>query len=429
MSERRIKVNYVARVEGEAKLDVKVSNGEINELILNVWEPPRFFEGFLVGRKFSEVPDLVARICGICPVSHMTTALRAIESAMGINPSQQTKELRRLMALSQIVASHMMHLYMLSAPDYMGYDGIVEMLKEHPSLIKRVLKMKGIMNRLTAIVGGRSLHPMTPVVNGFTRVPGREELEDALKGLKAIKEDAVETARFISSLSLPNFERETEYVALRRPNEYPVNEGRLVSSGGLEISERDYYDYIMEKQVPYSNAKHCTVKGRGAFMVGALSRVNLNFEFLSSDTKEIANDIGFKVPSYNPFTVNIAQALEIINGVDECISIIEKLHPRKEDRSFRVKAGIGVSLTEAPRGILCHSYRINSEGVVEWADIRTPTAHNVFNIEKDLWQMLPEILHRSLDEITLQCEALIRSYDPCFSCSVHFLKLNIEDIR
>lgn len=419
MSSRKIEIGYVARVEGEAGLKIKVSVGQITELVLDVWEPPRFFEGFLVGRKYYEVPDLVARICGICPVSHMLTALKALEKALGINPSQQTRSLRRLMALSQILASHLVHLYMLALPDYLGYESVVGMMPDYGEEIGRLLRMKTVANDLTRAIGGRALHPVTAVVNGFTRLPSIGELRRLAEALKGIKEDALETVRLFANLPYPDLQSRSEYVALRNPERYTFIEGRVVFSEGLDIAEGEYEDYFEEEQVPYAMAKRSIVKGRGAFRVGALARVNLNFHQLSEAAKEAAREVGFEPPSHNPFHNNLAQALEVLHCEDECISIIEGLDLKEEERAFAVRAGEGCAITEAPRGLLYHKYGINAKGVVEQANIVTPTAHNVFNMEKDLRELAPSLLDLSEKEATLRCEELIRSYDPCFSCSVH----------
>jgi len=426
MSGTVVKVDYVARVEGEASLYVEIKDREVKKLELNVFEPPRFFEGFLIGRKLVEAPQLVARICGICPVSHMLTSIRAAENILGITPSEQTRKLRKLLALSQIIASHNIHVYMLALPDYLGYESVIAMLPSHSEDVKRALRIKKAANELTRIIGGRPLHPMTPLINGFTRLPRKQELEKVGKELEGVKEDALETVRMLSRIKTPTLKRKPEYVALRKPDEYAVNEGNIVSSEGLNIQEQDYAKYFEEKQVPHSYAKHSNVKKRGSFMVGALARLNLNYDWLSKDAKAVAKEAGLSFPVYNSFAINMAQAVEIVHCIDECVNLIGEIDLREEDKSFEIKAGEACALTEAPRGLLQHNYKINKEGVIVKADIVTPTAHNVLNMENDLRQLIPEVLNRSQDEITLLCEELIRSYDPCFSCSVHFLKLNIR---
>ena len=423
-----IKVDYMARVEGEAALEVEIDGKEIKKLVVNVFEPPRFFQGFLVGRKFEEVPDLVSRICGICPVSHQITSIQAIENAMGIIPSQQVKDLRKLFALSQFIQSHTLHIYMLALPDFLGYESVLAMADEYKPVVERALRLKRLGNDLTVTLGGREVHPVTAVINGFTYFPEREKLNDIYARLKLAKADAIETVKLVSGLNFPKFERVCEHVAIQDMSQYAVNEGRLKSTMGLDIEPKDYRKHIKEGHVPPSNALHSHIEGRGSFMAGPLPRLNIKFEQLHPDAKQIAKEVGFKVPNYNPFESIIARAIELVHSIDESIEIIEKLVPTDEDRSFAIKAGEGYSITEAPRGVLYHKYSVNSQGIIEEADIVTPTAHNVANMEQDLYQFIPEILGFSDDEITLKCEMAIRNYDPCFSCSAHFLKVNIKDL-
>ncbi|MCL6471440.1 MAG: Ni/Fe hydrogenase subunit alpha [Firmicutes bacterium] len=417
--EKQIKIDYLARTEGEAGIYALVSDREVKELKFNIWEPARFFEGFLVGRMYYEVHDLVSRICGICPVSHMTTALRALEKATGVIVSEQTKTLRRILSRSQVMASHIIHLYMLAVPDYMNYESILPVVSEYPDIFKRFLRMKTAANNLTAVIGGRALHTMTAIFGGFTRIPPQKQLIEAADSLKKIKDDALETVRFIANLPIPEFYSENIYVSLKGVDAYPVNEGLLASTSGLAVSEDEYRKHFAERQLPYTNAKYSSLEGKDSFMVGALARINQNFNLLSSDAKAISEEVGFKVPNHNPYLNNLAQAIEIVDCIDDCTSLIDKLHLREEKPSYIIKAGEAGAITEAPRGLLYHSYRVSKDGVIEKADIVTPTAHNAFNIEKDLNLLLPTISHMDVDTITMRCEELIRAYDPCFSCSVH----------
>ena len=419
MSEKDIFIDYLARVEGETAIKINIKGNKPQELKLNIFEPPRFFEGFLVGRKYYEVPDIVSRICGICPVSHMTTALRAIEKAMGINPSQQTRILRRLMALSQMVSSHLIHLYMLAMPDYHGYSGAQEMLPEFAEELSRLMRMKKVMNDLTAAIGGRASHPVSAVVNGFTDLPSSQELERRQRDLEKIETDAVKTVRMVSQFSIPDFCRKTEYVALKAANRYAMIEGNIVSSAGLEIPEQDYDKYFEEQEVSYSMAKRARVKDRNSLMVGALARLNLKFDQLPPSVKKLAKEVGFKLPDYNPFHNNLAQSLEIFYGIQECRQILENLKLSLENNNYRVRAGEGAAFSEAPRGLLYHRYTINARGVIEKANIVTPTVHNFANIEEDLHHLVIQNSDLPTAKIALLCEMLVRAYDPCFSCSVH----------
>ncbi len=423
---QRIKVDYMARVEGEAALDVTVENGEITELSLRVFEPPRFFQGFLVGRKYEEVPEITSRICGICPVSHQLTAVAAIEDALGITPSYQTVRLRKLLALSQWIQSHTLHIYMLALPDFMGYESVMEMAHDHRETVEKALALKRLGNDLTAAVGGREVHPVTVVPAGFTRLPDPDLLSDLRERLEEAREFAADTVRLGAGISYPEFERPCEHVALRAEDEYAVLTGRLVSSHGLDVAPWEYRNHIREEHVPYSNSLYSYIRGRGTFMVGPLARVNLNFDQLSDAAREAARESGINFPSQNPYHNLVARAVELLHAIDECIEIIDGYEPFTQDRRYQVRAGKGYAITEAPRGTLYHAYAINEDGIVEEADIVTPTAHNVANMEQDLREFVPRVLDLDPEEATLQCETVIRNYDPCFSCSAHFLKFNVR---
>ena len=420
MTSLEVKVDYLARVEGEGGIDVRVVDGKVEDIRVNIFEPPRFFQGFLVGRRYDEVPDITARICGICPVSHMMASIQAIEDAFGIAPSQQTKDLRTLLTLSQIIQSHTLHVYMLQLPDYYGYESVIAMAADYGAVVKRALRMKRIANDFTALIGGREIHPVSAVVNGFTRVPTRAELLEMKAKLLSIKDDAVETVKLVSLLKLPEFNPDTEHVALYDPEEYPFNGRRLRSTKGLDIDIGEYRQYVKEKQVPHSNTLHSYIEGRGTFLVGPLARLNLNHENLSPDAREALQVSGLELPCFNPFAGVVARAIEIVHAIDESVRVIDGLNPRPERvPSVVPKAGAGCGVSEAPRGTLYHWYRFDSEGMVSKADIVPPTAHNLANMERDLWGFVPSVLGLSQEEATLKCEMVIRNYDPCISCSCH----------
>lgn len=414
---KRIDIDYLARVEGETSLRIELEKEPAIEL--KIFEPPRFFEGFMVGRRYDEVGDIVSRICGICPVSHMTTAIQAVERATGIEVSEQTKILRKLLCISQIVSSHLIHLYMLAMPDYYGYGGVVEMQNQFGGKIDRLMKMKDVINRLTGLIGGRALHPVTHLPGGFTAVPRRSELDLVLGRLKDIRGLVAEVVKDVSSFKVPDFNSESEYVALDMDEEYAVNTGKVISTKGLMISVDDYPCCFEESEVPYAFAKSSLMAGRTSFMVGALARLNNKFDKLQDKTKKLAQEIGFTVPDHNPFHNNLAQSLEIVDGIERCINLIESGSFEEETNRHKINPGAGGSITEAPRGLLYHWYEINRNGMVERANIVTPTSHNFLNIEKDLKKLVSENSDKSSDEIRLLCERLVRAYDPCFSCSVH----------
>lgn len=416
----KIDINYIARVEGEGSVKMEIKDGKLVELKLNIWEPPRFFEGFMRGRRFDEVPDIVARICGICPVSHMTTAIRALEKALDIAPSPESLKLQRIMALSQMVASHLIHLYMLALPDYYRVGSVAALLPTMRKEIERLLKMKEALNAVTsAFGGGRALHPVAMTAMGFTALPSRDAVGGLIKGLEGIKADAIETLKMVAALPFPDFTVELEHAALRDEAQYAVNSGRIASDRGLNAPEEGYRDCFEEEEVPYSNAKRTKVKGRGALMVGALPRMNLKFDMLHGDAKEAASAVGFKPPSYNPFYNNVAQGIEIVHGISELITLMDGLSGERPWTDVKPKEGEGAALTEAPRGLLYHRYALNRRGVVESADIVTPTAHNFLGLEESLRKLVSERIGEPEDEIKLKCEMLVRAYDPCFSCSVH----------
>jgi len=412
-----IEVDYLARAEGETAIRVELKDEPAIEL--KIFEPPRFFEGFMVGRKYDEVGDIVSRICGICPVSHMTTAILAIEKAMDIKVSEQTKILRNIMSISQNVASHLVHLYMLAMPDYYGYAGVLQMLPAFKTEMERLVRLKEVMNQLTGLIGGRALHPVTSMPGGYTTVPGKTLFDSMLTKLKEIRDEARRVVKDIASLKVPDFHSDSEYVALYDNEEYAINGGRIVSTAGLDISVDDYKNSFQESQVNYAMAKQSVIKGRGPFMVGALARLHIKFDKLQDETKRLAEDVEFRLPNNNPFYNNLAQALEVFDGVQRCVQLIESHSFKNEKRNVEINAGEGGAVTEAPRGLLYHWYRINRKGIVEEANIVTPTSHNFLNIEKDLKKLVKENMNEKRDDIKLLCEELVRAYDPCFSCSVH----------
>jgi coenzyme F420-reducing hydrogenase alpha subunit len=425
MSWREIKVDHLARVEGEAAFNIRVRGNEVKEVTLNVYEPARFFESFLVGKRWDEVHELASRICGICYTAHQITALRAIENSLGVEVSEQTSKLRDLLTLGGMLQSHSLHLYFLALPDYLGYESALAMANDYPKVVKRGLKLKQLANQLQTLIGGRAVHPVTTRVGGFTSLPDESDLKKFCSELKEVKEDALETVRIFKGLKIPDFERRCEHVALKSESSYPLNSGKLSSTGGLSCEESDYRKCIEEKQIPPSHAKYSTLKGRSSFLVGPLARMNLNFDRVCKESKEVTKEIGVKFPNFNPFVNNIARAIEVVQYLHDAIDIIENIKIREEEpKAIKVRPGKGCAITEAPRGILYHYYELDKKGLVSKADVVTPTAHNVLNIEKDLAAFSPFLLDLPRAKAQFECEKLIRAYDPCFSCSVHLIKVN-----
>lgn len=427
MKSKTIKVDYLARVEGEGALYVKIKNNRVTDVKLKIFEPPRFFEAFLRGRNYSEAPDITARICGICPIAYQMSAVHAMEDAFGVTVNGQLRALRRLIYCGEWIESHALHVYMLHAPDFLGYADAIQMAKDHPAIVQRGLQLKKTGNEIVAFLGGREIHPVNVRVGGFYKVPTKRELAPLAERLKWARDAALETVRWTATLNFPNFERDYEFVALRHPDEYPFNEGRLVSNKGLDIPVHDYDDSFVEEHVQHSNALHSVIKGRGAYFVGPLARYNLNFDHLSPLAKEAAHSAGLSSVCYNPFQGIIVRSVEILYACEEALRIIEQYEkPDKPAVQVQPHAGTGYGCTEAPRGILYHRYSTDDNGMILDAKIVPPTSQNQKTIENDLWQFIPKYLDIPSERLTLQCEQAIRNYDPCISCATHFLKLQVD---
>ena len=427
MKSKTIKVDYLARVEGEGALYIKTKGSAVTDVKLKIFEPPRFFEAFLRGRRFQEAPDITARICGICPIAYQMSSCHAMEDAMGVKVTGPIRELRRLIYCGEWIESHTLHVYMLHAPDFLGYEDAIRMAKDHGAVVQQGLKLKKIGNDIVNIVGGREIHPINVRVGGFYKWPDKKALADLAENLKWARDAALATVKWTATLPFPAFERDYEFVALRHPNEYPFNEGRLVSNKGLDIAVRDYEQTFTEEHVAHSNALHSVMKDRGAYFVGPQARYSLNFDRLSPLAQDAAKAAGLGAVSRNPFHSIIVRSVETVYACDEALRIIQNLEtPDKPAVEIEPRAGTGYGCTEAPRGILFHRYRIDAEGVILDAKIVPPTSQNQKTIEGDLWQLVPGILGLPKDKLQWQCEQAVRNYDPCISCATHFLKLHLE---
>lgn len=427
MTSRTIKVDYLARVEGEGALFVRIRRGVVEEVKLKIFEPPRFFEAFLRERSYSEVPDITARICGICPIAYQMSSIHALEQAFGITVDEQLRQLRRLIYCGEWIESHTLHVYMLHAPDFLGYQDAIEIARDDPEVVKRGLRLKKAGNEIVRTVGGREIHPINVRVGGFYRTPTRRELAPLLEELKWARDAAYETCKWAGTLEFPDFEQDYEFVALRHPNEYPFNEGRLVSSSGLDIDIRDYPQHFEELHVDYSNALQSVMHGVGVYSTGPLARYNLNYDRLPSICREAASEAGLGAVCTNPFKSIVVRSVEILFACDEAIRIIEAYEPpAKPYVEIETRAGIGHGCTEAPRGILYHRYTTDDQGLIRDAVIIPPTSQNQRVIEEDLRQFIPRHLDLNQEDLTWKCEQAIRNYDPCISCATHFLKLELD---
>jgi sulfhydrogenase subunit alpha len=427
MRTRTITVDYLARVEGEGALLVKIKEGRVIDVKLKIFEPPRFFEAFLRGRKFTEAPDITARICGICPIAYQMSACHAMEDACGVRVDGPLRALRRLIYCGEWIESHALHVYMLHAPDFLGYESAIHMAKDHRDLVQRGLGLKKAGNQVVSVLGGREIHPINVRVGGFYKVPSKSELAPLAERLKWARDAALDTVRWVAAFPFPDFEQDYEFVALNHPDEYPFNEGSIVSSEGLDIDVREYDANFVEEHVQWSNALHSTIKGRGPYFCGPMARFNLNFEKLRPIAKQAAADAGIAGVCCNPFKSIIVRSVEVLDACDEALAIIDGYEmPDRPVLEVQPRAAIGYGCTEAPRGILYHRYRIDEEGTILDAKIVPPTSQNQKTIEGDLWRFVPPRIDLPNDKLTWQCEQAIRNYDPCISCATHFLNLKVE---
>lgn len=423
---RTIKVDYLARVEGEGSLYVKIRDNKVEEVKFKIFEPPRFFEAFLRGREYKEAPDITARICGICPIAYQMGAVTAMEQAFDMKVDGQLRALRRLIYCGEWIESHMLHVYMLHAPDFLGYEDAIRMAKDYPDAVQRGLRLKKVGNDLMTIVGGREIHPINVRVGGFYKAPDKARFEPIVEELKWARDAAVETVKWASTLKFPDFERDYEFVALRHPNEYPLFEGRLVSNKGLDIDIKDYEQHFAEEHAKHSNALHSILKDRGAYFVGPLARYSLNYDRLTPLAQQVAKEAGLGETCNNPFKSIIVRSVEVVWACEEALRIIKEYEkPDKPYVEANPRAAVGCGCSEAPRGICYHRYRLDDNGIILDAKIVPPTSQNQKTIEGDLAEFVPKHLELSDEKLTWQCEQAVRNYDPCISCATHFLKLKI----
>lgn len=422
----RIDVHHVTRVEGHGNIVVGIADGKLEECRFDVVETPRFFEAMLRGRPYQEAPHITSRICGICATGHATTSLRACEKALGIEPSEQTVLLRKLSFHGEILDSHILHVYMLVAPDFLGVGSVIPLASSHPEVVLRALRMKKLSGDMCAVVSGRHTHPIAMTVGGFTHFPRPGELEGLRKRLEDIRVDVDATIELFASLPWPQFERDTEYVSLTRPDEYAFIDGEIVTSDGARVPIESYRQVTNEYMMPHSSAKF-TRHQRESVMVGALARFNNNYGQLHPRAKAAAAALGLKPKVTNTFLNTAAQAVEIVHCVEDSILVIDQLLERgvtpEEPVPPAKMGGEGVGACDVPRGILIHHYWIGEDGKLTGANCIIPTNQNIANLEWDMRALVPQIVHKPADKIRLDLEMLVRAYDPCISCSVHVAKL------
>jgi sulfhydrogenase subunit alpha len=423
-----IKVGALARVEGEGALHVRVRGGRVEDVRLEIYEPPRFFEAFLRDRPLGDAPDITSRICGICPIAYQLSACAALEDALGIQVSEPIQRLRRLIYCGEWLESHGLHVFMLHAPDFLGYPGAIEMARDgHAELVERGLRIKKAGNDLLRVIGGRSVHPINLRVGGFYRAPTTAELAPVAQVLERTREELRETVRWAGSLEFPERGLDCELVSLHTDHHYPIESGGVISSAGLEMGPDEFPDHVVEEQVPHSTALHSRIRERGNYMVGPLARYGLNHAALSPVAKDAARDAGLEEVCRNPFQSIVVRSVEMLYAADEALRLIDSYEPPDPPAiPFEPREGTGSGWTEAPRGMLWHRYELRADGRIESARIVPPTSQNQALIEEDLRGFVEANLELPDAELQWRCEQAVRNYDPCISCSTHFLRLELE---
>lgn len=420
-----IRIECLTRVEGEGAIRINLKGGQVQDVQLRIFEPPRLFEAFLRGRHYLEVPDIVARICGICPVAHQMSSVHALERILGIEPGPAVRQLRRLLYCGEWIESHALHIYMLQAPDFLHAPDVIQVAQSHREVVEQGLRLKKIGNQLMTRIGGREIHPVGVAVGGFHRVPRRAELQQLVDDLQWARDASLATVRFVAGFEFPDFEQDYEFLALVHPQEYAMNEGRMVSSCGLDIDASEFGDHFVEQHVKHSNALQTRLRDRGSYLVGPLARFNLNYERLPEIARQAAEDCGLRAPCRNPFRGVVVRAVEMVMACEEALRLIAEYEPPQQPRVMApARAGMGQAATEAPRGLLYHRYEIDDRGLVTQAQIVPPTAQNQQRMEEDLWQLVPRLTDLPAEEIGARCEQAVRNYDPCISCATHFVTLH-----
>lgn len=423
---RTLTVGALTRVEGEGALHVTLADGTVDTVELNIYEPPRFFEAFLRGRAYTEPPDITARVCGICPVAYQISACNAIEDACGVTLDPELVALRRLLYCGEWIHSHALHIFLLHAPDFLGYPDAISLAKERREFVERGLALKKAGNQLMEQLGGRAIHPINVRLGGFYSVPSRTDLKPLAEMLRRALDDALYTVRMVAEFDFPDVEFDHELLALTDPDRYAIENGTITRSVGPEFAVADFNDHVVESQVPHSTALHATLDGT-RYMTGPLARYSLNSAALSPISRQSATDAGLGEECRNPFRSVIVRAVEVVYAIEEALGIIaEYERPSRPYVDVPARAGVGHGVSEAPRGLLYHRYEIGEDGLVRAATIVPPTSQNQAAIEHEMAQLVAANLSLDDEELTSLCERSIRNYDPCISCSAHFLTLTIE---
>ncbi|MBN1190226.1 MAG: Ni/Fe hydrogenase subunit alpha [Dehalococcoidales bacterium] len=427
MNDTKIDVHYLTRVEGHGNIVLRARDGKVEELKWEVIEAPRFFEAMLRGRYYNDVPTIASRICGICSIAHTIASVKAVEAAFGIIPSEQTLVLRRLLHNAEFLESHILHILFLAAPDFLGAPSVFPLVDSHRETVEIALRLKRLAYNLAEIIAGRKTHPLGCVPGGFAVTPKLNELAALRQRLENARADLDNIVELFKTVKVPDFSRQTEYISLKDSRTYATVSGDLASSDSQTLPVSSYLEVTNEFCVPWSTAKYTRHK-RESYMVGALSRFNLNSRQLLPPAARAAEELGLRAPSFNPYMITLAQLVESIHVVEDSIGIIDHLSItglKEEPPAVKIRAGRGIGAVEAPRGLLIHDYTFDEKGILTHANCVIPTNQNHNNIQKDMEKMAPDILNLSEDEIRLRLEMLVRAYDPCISCSTHALKISI----
>lgn len=423
---RTLSVGALTRVEGEGALHATLRDGIVESVALNIYEPPRFFEAFLRGRSYTEPPDLTARVCGICPVAYQVSACNAIEDACGVIIDPELVQLRRLMYCGEWIHSHALHIFLLHAPDFLGFPDGISLARERPDLIERGLALKKAGNRLMELIGGRAIHPVNMRLGGFYSVPQPRDLKPVAEQLRRALDDALLTVGDVAEFDYPEVEFDHDFLALAGTGGYPIENGTIARSGGPAFPVADFTEHVVEKQVRRSTALHATLDG-GRYLTGPLARYSLNSAALSPGAQQAAADAGLGAQCRNPFRSIVVRAVEVVYAIEEALRIIAEYRlPPRPFVDVPARAGVGHGVSEAPRGLLYHSYHVDGNGLVRVATIIPPTAQNQAAIEHEMAELIAS--NAAIDDVALTalCERSIRNHDPCISCAAHFLTLTLD---
>lgn len=425
---RTIQVDELSRVEGEGALFIRVKDGVVKECKFRIVEPPRFFEAFLRGRSYLEVPDITARICGICPMAYLMGAQQAMENALGVTPTKPIRDLRRLMYCGEWIESHVLHAAMLHAPDFLGLDDALQLAATNPQVVENALQLKKLGNDILEVIGGgRAIHPVNTRVGGFYKVPRKEDIQALIPRLKWGIETSIAITKLFGTFDFPDYEYDYHSVALKHPDEYAIVEGRIASNRGIDIPVSEFFNVFEETQVQHSTSLRGSTKSDGMpYLVGPNARYNVNYNQLSKLSKQVAKEVGLGPVCNNPFQSLLIRMIETLYACEEALRLCKAYE--EFDQAYvetTPKASEGFGCTEAPRGICMHRYKMDDKGLIVKATISSPTAQVQPQVERDLLGVVERSLHLDEEALKWRCEQTVRNYDPCISCSCHFLKLTM----